>query len=53
MTKPVVTKKKMSNLVDTETGEVLSPETTVNIKDENLVIVHSDQYVIIDSHALL
>ena len=52
MTKPVVVTKKISNLVDSSTGEVFSPETTVNIKDENLVIVSSSEYVIIDSHAL-
>jgi hypothetical protein len=52
MTKAVVTKKKMSNLVDMETGEVLAPDTTVNIKNEDLVIVNSEEYVIIDSSAL-
>jgi len=52
MNKPVVTKKKMSNLVDMETGEVLPASTTVNVKDEDLVIVSSEEYVIIDSHAL-
>jgi len=39
-----------------ETGELLSEEKqnirSVNIPDPNLVIIHSDEYVIIDSEAL-
>ena len=53
MIKPIVTKKKSDgNLVDTTTGEVLPEGTTVNIVNEDLVIVHSDEYVVIDSKAL-
>jgi hypothetical protein len=53
MIKPIVTKKKSDgNLVDTTTGEILPIGTTVNIVNEDLVIVHSDEYVVIDSKAL-
>jgi len=53
MIKPIVTKKKSDgNLVDTTTGEILPIGTTVNVVNEDLVIVHSDEYVVIDSKAL-
>jgi len=44
-----------SNYVNTVTGETLFSEfpntTSINIKDENLAIVNSDEYIIIDSKA--
>jgi hypothetical protein len=53
MIKPIVTKKKSDgNLVDASTGEFFPEGTTVNIVNEDLVIVHSDEYVVIDSKAL-
>jgi hypothetical protein len=44
-----------SNYVNTLTGETLFSEfpntTSINIKDENLAIVNSEEYIIIDSNA--
>lgn len=45
--------KSDGSLIDVTTGEVLPAGTTVNIEDEDLVIIHSDEYVVIDSKALL
>jgi len=54
MIKPIVNKVKSNGtLVDTSTGEVLPEGTTVNVINEDLVIVHSDEYVVIDSKALI
>lgn len=53
MIKPVVRKQKFEQgIVDMGTGEIIPQSTTVNVVDQNLVIIHSDEYVIIDSHAL-
>jgi len=53
MIKPIVTKRKLiGDMVDLTTGEVLPSGSTVNVIDEDLVIVHSDEYVVIDSRAL-
>jgi hypothetical protein len=57
--KKQTTKKKIDpdKLVDTETGELLSSSMpgvkSVNQVNEDLVIMHSDEYVVIDSHAFL
>ena len=53
MIKPIVKKKKLiGDMVDLTTGEVVPSGSTVNVIDEDLVIVHSDEYVVIDSRAL-
>jgi len=53
MIKPIVKKKKLiGDMVDLTTGEVVPSGSTVNVIDEDLVIVHSDEYVVIDSKAL-
>jgi len=53
MIKPIVKKRKLTGeMVDLTTGEVLPSGSTVNVVDEDLVIVHSDEYVVIDSKAL-
>ena len=53
MIKPIVKKKKLiGDMVDLTTGEVVPSGSTVNVVDEDLVIVHSDEYVVIDSKAL-
>jgi hypothetical protein len=53
MIKPVIRKSKLEKgIVDEATGEVLPQSTTVNVVDKDLVIVHSEEYVIIDSSAL-
>jgi len=45
-----------SNYVNTITGETLFSEfpntTSINVKDENLAIINSEEYIIIDSKAL-
>lgn len=53
MIKPIIRKTKLEKgVVDAATGEFLHESTTVNVVDQDLVIVHSDEYVIIDSSAL-
>lgn len=53
MIKPVVRKTKLTQgIVDASTGEVMPSSTTVNVVDKDLVIIHSEEYVIIDSSAL-
>jgi len=50
---PIVRKKKIiGSAVDTATGEIHVDVSSVNYVDKDLVIVHSDEYVIIDSNAL-
>src|ERR1035438_2365272 len=57
-TTTIYTKRKIdtSNYVNTTTGETLYSEfpntTSINIKDENLAIVNSEEYIIVDSKAL-
>lgn len=42
-----------SQYVDKDTGEILGPETTtVTVVDKELMIMHSEEYVILDSKAL-
>jgi len=49
-----VTKKiEGDKFVNTETGETLDGVTSVNIVDKEIVIMHSDEYVILDSKALM
>lgn len=56
--KKVVKKQRLEvdKYVNTDTGEMLSSEhpdiVSINIKDDNLVIVDSEEYMIIDSQAL-
>ena len=53
MIKPVIRKVKLEQgVADVSTGEILPQSTTINVVDKDLVIVHSDEYVIIDSSAL-
>lgn len=53
MIKKVVNKKKIKeDLVNPETGEILPAGSVVGVVDEDLVIIHSDEYVVIDSKAL-
>jgi hypothetical protein len=53
MIRPIVRKVKLEKgVVDESTGEILPASTTVNIVDKDLVLVHSEEYVIIDSLAL-
>jgi hypothetical protein len=53
MIKPVIRKVKLEQgIADVSTGEILPHSTTINVVDKDLVIVHSDEYVIIDSSAL-
>lgn len=50
---PIVRKKKIiGSAVDTATGEIHVDVSSINYVDKDLVIVHSDEYVIIDSNAL-
>jgi DNA-binding MarR family transcriptional regulator len=53
MIKPKITKRKIEGeLLDLTTGEVLPKGTTINTVDEDLVIMHSEEYIIIDSKAV-
>jgi len=55
---PIYTKRNIDtrNYVNTTTGETLFSEfpntTSINVKDENLAIVNSEEYIIVDSKAL-
>lgn len=53
MIKPVVRKTKLKDgAVDMATGEIIHSAVTLNVVDKDLVIIHSNSYVIIDSIAL-
>jgi len=50
--KKVIRKKVEGSIVDMGSGEVIDGVTSVNVPDQDLVIIDSDEYVIIDSEAL-
>jgi hypothetical protein len=53
MVQPKLNKiKPKQGVADVSTGEIFPASTTVNVVDNDLVIIHSKEYVIIDSCAL-